>query len=769
MILTEIFKNRPFALLCAVFMSASLLCFLVQGRYKLIAALVFSVFGIAMLAVDVIRRRVKFSKAMLVFVLPLILACIISYLYFDFGYQNVRLLDGENRTVEGVVIEEKSYAEHGSVYTVRLTSVDGYKVNVRARLECEYGGSFVIGDGFLMTVDLSAPEDSSPTYSTKLNAISDGIMIFAYSYDENNYAPLEMQSHDPEVFFGKLRSSLSARLSRAVGGESGDLASAMVLSDRSGLNPETVRDFSRSGVSHILALSGLHMSIIAAIVDWLLRRMAAPKCIRCIVTAALMAAYLALTGFSLSAVRAVVMLCAVYLSFIISRPTDVKTVLFATGAAIFLITPYAVCDAGFWMSFLATLGIITVSPYVIRLFASERRDSNVKRAALRSLRYLLSAVIITLVANLAVIVISWLCFGEVSIIAPLTNLLLSPLSYAMIFLSVMTLIAHFVFSPLSELLGELTRTVGDLMLDITEEISEMQGIVISLKYNFAAAIIVLFAVCTAIILIIKLKHKWMAFLPAAAAVAAFAVCLICFNTVNDGRVNAAYIHQKGGEMLVLSENGKTVICDISEGYLSRFFRAVLKSEEHYATEVEVLILTHYHSRQPVALDAFFSEVRLRELWVPRPEQADEVEYLEDIYRRAEAAGIQITVYDRGSDLKLFGHTSLTVLPYDKLARSVEALNCVTVENRGSRMTYVGSSFCESDHRDQGSGYIKDSEVVIFGDHGPNPKREFFFDISPECDSVIFAAEETLELFENGRLPQGVRKILFPEEIDFVLE
>lgn len=768
MILTEIFKNRPFALLCAVFMSASLVCFLVIGTYKLIAAVAFAALGVIMLAVDIIRRRVKFSKAALVFVLPVILACLVSYSHFDLSYRNVRLLDGENRTVEGVVLEEKSCSEHGSVYTVRITSVDGNRVNVKARLECEYGGSFVIGDGFRMTVDLSEPKDSSPTYSTKLNAISDGIMLFAYSHDENSYEPQDAQSNDLEVLFGKLRASLSVRLSRAVGGEAGDLASAMVLSDRAGLNSGTVRDFSRSGVSHILALSGLHMGIISAIIDWLLRRMAAPKWIRCIVTAIFMVAYLALTGFSLSAVRAVMMLCAVYMSFIISTPADTRTVLFAAGTVIFLVAPYAVCDAGFWMSFLATLGILTVSPYVSRTFATERRDSDVKRVTFRFLRYLLSAVVITMVANLAVVVISWLCFGEISIVAPLANILLAPLSGVMIFLSFMTLITHFVYAPISDILAELTNFVGDMMLDIVAEISEMRGIVISLKYDFAAPIIVLFAVCTAIFLVVKLKHKWITLMPAAVAVTAFAVCLLCFNAVNDGKVNASYIHQKGGEMLVLSENGKTVICDISEGYLSRFIRAALKSEEHYATEVEVMILTHYHSRYPVTLSAFFSEVRLRELWVPRPELPEEVEYLEDIYRKARSAGVRISVYERGTELKLFGQATLTVSPYDKLARSVEALNCITVENRGSRMTYVGSSYSESDYCDASREYIRDSDAVIFGDHGPNPKRNFFFDVSPGCDSVIFADEEALDLFDVGRLPTSVKQILFPEETDFVL-
>ena len=769
MILTEIFKNRPFALLCAVFMSASLLCFLVQGKYKLIAAAIFAVLGVAALTVDLIRRRVKFSKAALVFVLPVIIACLVSYLYFDYGYQNVRRLDGEDRTVEGTVIETKSYAEHGSIYTVRITSVDGKKTDILARLECDYGGSFVTGDRFRMKVDLSAPEDTSPIYSTKLNAISDGITLFAHSRAESGFVSLGTLNDDLEVIFAKLKASLSVRLSRAVGGEAGDLASAMVLSDRSGLNPETLRDFSRSGVSHILALSGLHMSIISAIFDWLLRRLAAPKWLRCIVTAFLMVTYLALTGFSLSAVRAVIMLCAVYMSFIISTPTDPKTVLFATGSFIFLITPHAVCDAGFWMSFLATLGIIIVSPYVSRLFVTVRRDSDVKRFAFRFLRYLLSAVAITLVANFSVIFISWLCFGEVSIVAPLTNILLSPLSGVMIFLSVMTLMTHFIYAPLSELLGELTGIVGDLMLDITAEISELRGIVISLKYDFAAVIIVLFAIFTVTFLVIKLKHKLITLLPAAVSVVAFSACLIGFNVMNEGRVNATYVHEKGGDTIVLSENGRTAICDISEGYLSRFLLAAMTSEEHYATEVEVLILTHYHSRQPVSLDQFFSSVRLRELWVPRPEQAEEVGYLEDIYERAEDAGVRVTVYERGSDLKLFGQTTLTVLPYDKLPRSVETLNCVTVENRGRRLAYVGSSFWESEYCDTGAEYVSHSDIVIFGTHGPAPKKNFSFDIGAECRDVIFADEEVMSFFNVDELPPDLQPVFSPDKSDFVLE
>ena len=72
--------------------------------------------------------------------------------------------------------------------------------------------------------------------------------------------------------------------------------------------------------------------------------------------------YLAITGFSISAMRSVIMLNIVYLSMLSSVPSDSLTALSIAGIVIILISPGSIIDSGFWMSFSATLGILSYMP-----------------------------------------------------------------------------------------------------------------------------------------------------------------------------------------------------------------------------------------------------------------------------------------------------------------------------------------------------------------------------------------------------------------------
>ncbi|HHN67049.1 MAG TPA: ComEC/Rec2 family competence protein, partial [Thermopetrobacter sp.] len=146
------------------------------------------------------------------------------------------------------------------------------------------------------------------------------------------------------------------------------LAVALLTGSRGGLefaDRDTIR---KAGLAHILAISGLHLSLVAGGVFWLVRAVLALSPfaalrwpLRRIAAGAAFAAgagYLALSGNSVATQRAFVMLCVVVLAVLLARPAISMRNLALAALVILLLSPHEVVNAGFQMSFLAVLGLI---------------------------------------------------------------------------------------------------------------------------------------------------------------------------------------------------------------------------------------------------------------------------------------------------------------------------------------------------------------------------------------------------------------------------
>lgn len=166
------------------------------------------------------------------------------------------------------------------------------------------------------------------------------------------------------------------RRAQAVFGPDSALPEALLLGDRSNLPEETRKDFSDAGVAHLLAISGLHVGLIAALVLIPLRRWLSPKS-RLGVMGVFLLLYSALLGFPAPVVRASLLMLITLGRRVLRRAPDPLTALCAAFWLILLIRPLDLFSASFLLSFCAVLGIVLFSP------ALERRLQRVRPRLLR--------------------------------------------------------------------------------------------------------------------------------------------------------------------------------------------------------------------------------------------------------------------------------------------------------------------------------------------------------------------------------------------------
>ncbi len=154
-----------------------------------------------------------------------------------------------------------------------------------------------------------------------------------------------------------LRQQLVERC-RAIFGEQSALPEALLLGYRADLPDETNSAFSDAGIAHILAVSGLHVTLIAGILQAFLRLFHLSPRTKLISVSVFLLCYSALLGFTAPVVRASLLTVILLFSSVIRRRTDPLTALAAAFLIILLFRPMQLFTASFQLSFCAVLGII---------------------------------------------------------------------------------------------------------------------------------------------------------------------------------------------------------------------------------------------------------------------------------------------------------------------------------------------------------------------------------------------------------------------------
>lgn len=188
--------------------------------------------------------------------------------------------------------------------------------------------------------------------------VAQGIFLEAWGSDETS-----IRRHVPGGWsvlraVDDLRGAMLRALDRAYPGIPGALLRAIVLGDRTGLTPEVNDAFLRSGTYHIMAISGLNVSLLAGTLFFVLRLLFVPIRVRACLSLIAVSLYAVLAGGGASVVRAAVMADAYLLAILLDREADLLNTVALSALALLLWNPLWLWDVGFQLTFAATLGII---------------------------------------------------------------------------------------------------------------------------------------------------------------------------------------------------------------------------------------------------------------------------------------------------------------------------------------------------------------------------------------------------------------------------
>lgn len=227
-------------------------------------------------------------------------------------------------------------------------------------------------------------------------------------------------------------------------------AKGMILGDTSDIDDEMLTAFRNTGIAHLLAVSGLHVSLLAAAFSLLFRRNA---WVRFAAVALFCALYAAITAFSPPVVRSGIMLCVGLLAFPLKRRLDAVSSLSAAFLLILLYNPYSLWNAGFQLSFVAVLSMILLAPLFQRPLA--RLGSGASG--------LIGASVAVVVGTLPT---SAYFFGQAQLLSLVTNLFVIPIAGVFLIPAFAGVLLSYLSMPLGNAVCWIARLALDVILSV---------------------------------------------------------------------------------------------------------------------------------------------------------------------------------------------------------------------------------------------------------------------------------------------------------------
>lgn len=209
-----------------------------------------------------------------------------------------------------------------------------------------------------------------------------------------------------------LRVKASAKLRQLLGETEGALLSAMILGEKSFLEEESKEMYQRNGISHILAISGLHLMLLGNGIYTILKRILPVWVIPELSACTIMILFCFFSGASISTLRATIMFVMTLLGKILGRTYDSLSALGLAAAILLWKNPYVMENSGFLLSFLAVIGVVYAAPAIHMIFPWENK--------------LWKSLTISLSASLTTLPVLLVNYGAFSWYSVFLNLLILP-------------------------------------------------------------------------------------------------------------------------------------------------------------------------------------------------------------------------------------------------------------------------------------------------------------------------------------------------------
>ncbi len=425
-------------------------------------------FGLTISIVSIVWGILRKQKAILLggFLFLAVLTGIFRFDQHEIFQPDLSKFYSKPLVLQGVVVEEPERKDSNQRLKIRVEIVDsariksGFYTLVIVRRYPEYK----IGDELELQGLLQKPANYGDFDYISYLAKEDIFSLLSFPLVEKVG---EEKGNKLTIFLAKTKRAFEKKIDEILPEPQGSFLKGLLLGDRESLPQNLVENFKRTGTTHIVALSGYNITLVARFFLAVLLFLTVPFYLSFWIASLAIILFIVMVGASPSVVRAGIMGILVLLANREGRPYSMTNALVFAGAVMIFQNPKVLrFDVAFQLSFLSTLGLIYLSPRLEKFLSFHRSDSVLSPR--REPSFLKRTLIETLSAQFAVLPLLIYLFGRVSLVSPLSNifvLLAVPYSMATGFIAILL---GFIYQPLGQVLGWVVWILLEYKLKIVE-------------------------------------------------------------------------------------------------------------------------------------------------------------------------------------------------------------------------------------------------------------------------------------------------------------
>lgn len=528
---------------------------------------------------------------------------------------------------------------------------------------------------------------------------SEGIFLLGYGKKD---ITIEFCDHISIKYLPKrIAHALDESLERVFPSDVLGFATALTTGNRSGLSDLAKANLKASGIYHALALSGMHLSILLGMTDFLVLRRRRAKALFGIPVTIL---FTIVTGCAPSMMRAAVMEILLLSAGLFRRERDVPTSLSLALGLLLLQNPWSILNWGLQLSFLSVIGIALFSGRIYKGLAGKKKTGvpgKLKHFFVSSLSVTFSAMVMT-IPCMAVY------FGYISLISPVTNLLTSTVVSFCFGGSLVTALIGLFCTPLARILGWVFAW-GFRYIDLIAGI--LAGLPFAQFYTQSFYSIIWLVLLYFMIALLA-RRNTRKIIPVCCMLASFSICTL-FTLLEGLSPSVTALDVGQGQCIVLKSGGGTTImvdCGGNNGNAGDIAAEHLSSAGE--NRLDLLVITHYDEDHVGGIHELMDRVSIDAIALPNI--AHETRYL--LSQLAEEKGIRL--YFINSDTKVsFGSSGLTIYPPLSKGESNEAGLSVLAQLGSMKLLVTGDMDASTEHLLIEEKDLPDIDVLIAGHHG----------------------------------------------------
>ena len=423
---------------------------------------------------------------------------------FENKYKNIN--EDDEISIIGTIVSDPQEKEYKTKYILKIDTINSNKkykntkVILYTKKEKEtlkYGDKIELVGNFKLAQERRNPGGFDYRFYLKTKKIY-GIVTTKNTkrLKENNVNIISMIAN-------KTANVIKNQSKKLLENKEACLLIGLLIGDTDEIDEETKEDFRNSNLTHMLAVSGLHVSYILLAVNYIITKVKIHKKLSKIIVMLLILFFILVTGATPSVLRAGIMTIYLILGGIFYRRISVFSSLNLSLLVIIIMNPYCLFDVGLQLSYAGTIGIVYLYPII--------KEKIYKKA---------NSILITISANIVIIPIMMYNFNTISLTFFISNLLAGPIIGIIIILGFSIIIVSLIFFPIANIFSKILNLLIILFLNTAKAcanlpFSKIFIITPTLKFIFLYYCLLVFIIIkerTQIRINIKLRNKVIAIL-----------------------------------------------------------------------------------------------------------------------------------------------------------------------------------------------------------------------------------------------------------------